>query len=71
MFPPEILELKELISLKMRDNPIKEIPHGEKKYLGQKWSCVCVCVCVCVGGLAGLCVCVCGEGAGALQPVSP
>ena len=29
VFPPEILELKKLVSLKLRDNPIKEIPQGK------------------------------------------
>lgn len=28
MFPQEILNLKKLESLKLRDNPIKEIPQG-------------------------------------------
>ncbi|XP_031555110.1 uncharacterized protein LOC116292017 [Actinia tenebrosa] len=35
VFPPEILDLKLLVSLKLRNNPIKEIPHGisSLKYL--------------------------------------
>lgn len=31
VFPPEILQLVNLVSLKLRNNPIKEIPHGIKQ----------------------------------------
>lgn len=30
VFPPEILDLRLLVSLKLRNNPIKEIPHGKR-----------------------------------------